>query len=210
MHILAIGEVRVTLTLERNESRSSSQSNSQNKAPLLHIRTIRLPVPAKEGKFLLKLLQLDLEAHPPTSPVTAISIVAIPAKTHSRQLGLFLPLSPDPERLEITLARIQSTVGEGRVGAPVLLDTHGPASFQQNRFVLPEMREKRAGGEKQTTAVMRIYRPPLPATLELREGKPTFLSCEGIRRQILAFAGPWKRSHDLPCFITFLIRSQSG
>jgi len=55
LHILAIGEVRVTLTLERNDSRSNSQSNSQNKAPLLHIRTVRLPVPAKEGKFLLKL-----------------------------------------------------------------------------------------------------------------------------------------------------------
>jgi protein ImuB len=123
-------------------------------------------------------------------------MLTTPARAPSQQLGLFLPLSPDPERLEITLARIQNTVGEGRVGAPVLLDTHGPASFQQNRFVLPEMREKRAGGEKQTTAVMRIYRPPLPANVELQHGKPTFVSCEGIRRQILAFAGPWKRKGD--------------
>lgn len=192
MHILAISEVRVTLTLERNDSRS----NSQSKDPLLHIRTIRLPVPAKEGKFLLKLLQLDLEAHPPASPVTAISIVAIPAKTRSRQLGLFLPLSPDPERLEITLARIQSTVGEGRAGSPELLDTHRPNAFQQNRFAQPDAVWKNDCEETNAKAALRIYRPPLAANVELREGKPAYLTCEGARRQILALAGPWRTKGD--------------
>ena len=33
-----------------------------------HIRTLRLPVPMRESKSLLKLLQMDLEAHPPTAP----------------------------------------------------------------------------------------------------------------------------------------------
>src|SRR5206468_9236124 len=84
------------------------------------------------------LLRLDLEAHPPSAPVTAVSMLTAPARARSQQLGLFLPLSPDPERLEVTLARIQNTVGECRVGAPVLFDTHGPDSFQQNRFVLSE------------------------------------------------------------------------
>ena len=185
MHILAIGEIKVTLTLERNDSR--------HKEPLLHVRTIRLPVPARDSKLLLKLLQLDLEAHPPRSPVTAVTMLAVPVEARSQQLGLFLPLSPDPERLEITLARIQGTVGENRVGVPTLLDTHGPNAFQQARFVLPEMEDKQAVREKQPTAVMRIYRPVLPATVEFREGKPTLLGCEGVRRQILAFAGPWKR-----------------
>jgi len=94
---------------------------------------------------------------------------------------------PIPGRLEVTLARIQSTVGESRVGAPVLLDTHSPNAFQQNRFVLPGMKEKRSATEKQTTAAMRIFRPPLPATVEFQEGKPVFLGCEGTRRRILAF-----------------------
>jgi len=192
MHILAISEVRVTLTLERNDSRS----NSESKDPLLHIRTIRLPVPAIEGKFLLKLLQLDLETHPPTSPVTAISIVAIPAKTRSRQLGLFLPLSPDPERLEITLARIQSTVGEGRVGSPELLNTHRPNAFQQTRFAQPEAVWKNDREGKNAKAALRIYRPPLAANVELREGKPARLTCEGASRPILALAGPWRTKGD--------------
>jgi protein ImuB len=184
MHILAIGEITVTLTLERNDSRS--------KESLFHIRTLRLPVPARDSKLLLKLLQLDLEKHPPSLPVTAVRMLTTPVKARSQQLGLFLPLSPDPERLEITLARIQSTVGEGRVGAPVLVDTHSPNAFQQSRFVLPEMKEKPSVTEKQTTVAMRIYRPPLPASVEFREGKPVLLSCEGARRQVLAFAGPWR------------------
>src|SRR2546430_66124 len=173
----SIREIKAILTLERSDSR--------RKEPVYHVRTLRLPAPARDGKLLLKLLRLDLEAHPPSAPVAAVSMLTTPARPRSQQLGLFLPLSPDPERLEITLARIQNTVGEGRVGAPVLLDTHGPDSFQQNRFVLPEMREKRAGGGKQTTAVMRIYRPPLPATLEFREGRPAVLTSEGSRQQIL-------------------------
>jgi protein ImuB len=188
MHILAIGEITVTLTLERNDSRT--------KEPIFHTRTIRLPVPARDSKLLLKLLQLDLEKHPPSLPVTAVRMLTTPVKARSQQLGLFLPLSPDPERLEITLARIQNTVGESRVGAPVLLDTHSPKSFEQKRFVLLEMKEKRSITEKQTTAAMRMFRPPIAATVEFQEGKPTFLSCEGARRRILAFAGPWRTNGD--------------
>src|SRR5258708_6452071 len=188
LHILAMGEMKDTPTLGRNDSRK--------KEPLLHIRTIRLPVPARDSKLLLKILQLDLEAHPPSSPVIAVSMLAIPAKTRSQQLGLFLPLSPDPERLELTLARIQSTVGENRVGSPVLLDTHSPDSFQQRRFVLPETKERVSVTGKQATAVMRIYRPPLPATVDFQKGRPAFLGCEGVHRQILAFAGPWRRKGD--------------
>jgi protein ImuB len=185
MHILLIGEIKVTLRLE--------PKNSRSKETVLHIRTLRLPVPGRDSKLLLKLLQLDLEAHPPSLPVTAVCITVIPAKARSRQLGLFLPLSPDPERLEITLAKIQSIVGETRVGAPIVLDTDSPISFQQSRFVLPEMTEKQLSTQKQATAAMRIYRPPLPAIVEFQEGKPTSLGCEGVRRQILAFAGPWRR-----------------
>jgi len=188
MHILAIGEIKVTLTLERNDSRT--------KEPIFHIRTIRLPVPARDSKLLLKLLQLDLEKHPPSLPVTVVRMLAIPVKPPTQQLGLFLPLSPDPGRLEVTLARIQNTVGEKRVGVPVLLDTHSPNAFQQKRFVLPEMKEKHSPTAKRPTAAMRIYRPPLPATVEFQEGKPAFLGCEGARRRIMAFAGPWRTKGD--------------
>lgn len=189
MHVLATSEVKVALTLQPDDLR--------RKEPLLHIRTLRLPVPASQSKFLLKLLQLDLQAHPPGAPVTAINIVVVPTRSRAQQLGLFLPLSPEPEALELTLARIQSTVGEDRVGAPVLLDSHRPGAFQQQRFVLPEATSmKIAARECPPAAALRIYRPALPAKVELHNQHPTNIVCFNVRKPILVLAGPIKTNGE--------------
>jgi protein ImuB len=189
MHVLATREVKVTLTLQPEDLRQ--------KEPLLHVRTLRLPVPANQSKFLLKLLQLDLQAHPPGAPVTAINIVVVPTRSRTQQLGLFLPLSPEPEALELTLARIQSTVGEGRVGSPVLLDSHRPGAFQQEHFVLPEATSmKIPARECLPTAVLRIYRPSLPVKVELHNEHPISIFCCNGRKPILAYAGPTKTNGE--------------
>jgi len=47
------------------------------------------------------------------------------------------------------------------------------------------MKEEHSVTGNQTTAAMRIFRPPLPATVDFQEGKPTFLGCEGVRTRIL-------------------------
>ena len=103
-----------------------------------HVRRLRLPVPSRDSTFLLKLLKLDLQNHAPRAAVIAVKVVATPARARTRQMGLFLPLSPEPEQLEVTLARIRNTVGDDRVGSPKLLDTHRPNAFRQDRFVVPE------------------------------------------------------------------------
>lgn len=188
MHVLAAGEIKVTLTLEGQEPRK--------KEPAVHIRTLRLPMPATESKFLLKLLQLDLQRHPPDSPVVAVNVTATPARGRKRQLGLFLPLSPEPERLEVTLAQLENVLGEGRVGAPVLVDTHRPHAFEQKHFVLREMSLKERTSSQDVRAALRIYRPPLPANVRLQEEKPMQIVCDGISRRILAYAGPWRTKGD--------------
>lgn len=188
MHVLATSEVQVTLTLQPNDSR--------NQEPQFHIRTLRLPVPTKDSRSLLKLLLLDLQAHPPNLPVIAVRIVALPAHGRTRQFGLFLPFNPEPERLQVTLARLQSTVGEGRVGTPVLLNTHRPNAFQLNTYVLPEPAAGSCEMRRSTTAALRIYRPPLPALVELEEGEPQRIVCDRASRRVLAFAGPWRTKGD--------------
>jgi protein ImuB len=188
MHVLGTSEVKVTLTLQPADLR--------NKETLQHIRTLRLPTPVTQSKVLLKLLQLDLQAHPPSAPVTAINMVVVPTRSRTRQLGLFLPLSPEPEALEITLARIQRTVGEGRVGAPVLLDSYAPDAFAQNRFVLPEASVKLSVGERPARSALRIYRPPLAATVDFEDRQPVSISCGNGRKPVLAFAGPIKTNGE--------------
>jgi protein ImuB len=183
MHVLATSELTVTLTLQPSDSRS--------KEPLQHVRKLRLPVAVKEARFLLKLLQLDLQAHPPGAPVTKIHIVAVPTRSRTRQLGLFLPLSPEPEALEITLARIEKTVGEGRVGSPALVDSHCPGAFRQNRFMLQEAQSELTMSAL-VRAALRIFRPPLPAKVELHEKRPATVICDGRRKTVLAFAGPFR------------------
>jgi protein ImuB len=212
MHVLAASEIRVALALDKNRGLEEDSANNKPKTETaVHERVLRLPVPARESKFLLKLLKLDLEAHPPGAAVTAVRMVAVPARARARQMGLYLPLSPEPEKLEVTLARISATVGEGRVGAPALLDTHRPNAFRQEKFVLAEVADKktaaagaspkaiRSAGARQaaaTTAALRIYRPALPATVELYKAKPARIVCDGAQRRVLAYAGPWRTKGD--------------
>ena len=92
-------------------------------------RTLRLPVSMRDTKVFLKLLQLDLAANPPGAPVSKIWITAQPAPPRSAQRGLFLPITPEAEKLEITLGRIKAVIGEHRAGIARLLDSHCARKF---------------------------------------------------------------------------------
>src|SRR5262249_37484321 len=102
----------------------------------VHQRTLKLPVPTQDSRVLLKLLQLDLAAHPPAAPVKKVSVELFPARVRTTQTGLFQPLAPEPAQLEITLARLRAAVGEideqgrDRVGFAANTDSHRPDSFQ--------------------------------------------------------------------------------
>ena len=81
------------------------------KTAALHERTLRLPVPSLDTKAFLKLMQLDLEAHPPAAPVVHLWMGVNPVKPQAAQNGLFVPVAPEPVKLELTLARIQALRG---------------------------------------------------------------------------------------------------
>ena len=105
------------------------------RTPNSESRILRLPVPLRDSKVFLKLLQLNLQADPPPAPILKVTITANPAKPRAAQGGLFLPLSPDPEKLELVLARIAGVVGKENVGWAELADTHRPDAFRMRRFV---------------------------------------------------------------------------
>jgi len=185
-------------------------------------RTLRLPVPMLDAKVLLKLLQLDLQAHPPGAPILKIHLAAEPARPRSTQNGLFLPVFPEPEKLELTLARITGIVGEGRAGAAELLGTHREGAFQMQPFapVVPEektsARRKKdiavqveddgpnriaeSAQEKMTAVIaLRLFRPRLRAVVNVQDGKPVKLKClvrKEIAGEIVWTAGPWRSSGD--------------
>jgi protein ImuB len=202
---LATIEVRLRLALEDKTE---------------HQRTLRLPVPMCDPRTFLKLMQLDLAAHPPAAPVTKVRLDASPAKPRVAQGGLYIATAPEPERLELTLARVAALVGEENVGSPELLDTHRPDAFRMLRFRctadlqvggrppgLPggNQHDSATGGTwtsraalevRRTVMCFRYIRPAREARVQLENGRPVFLLADSIRGPIVSASGPWRTSGD--------------
>lgn len=225
---LATQELRLTLDLsndagiedefagiasESHESRprsiappdSRGRLHVQDSRQTKFVRTLSLPLPMLDPKVFLKLLQLDLNAHPPGAPIIKIHLSAEPARPRSAQGGLFLPPSPEPEKLELTLARIAGMVGEQKVGALELLDTHHPEGFRMRRFVAEVARKvpqkKNPDSEELQSAItaLRRFRPALRASVTLQNGQPASVSCpkrKEVQGEVLWKAGPWRFSGD--------------
>ncbi len=179
-------------------------------------KTLQLPVPMRDSKMLLKLLRLQLQGDPPAGDIVKIMLAAEPARPRSAQGGLFVPGSPDPEKLELTVARLAKLVGGANIGSPELVDTHRPGEFRMKRFVvggdgagLPKRnriaRGKTAGAAsgaggagllRRPATGCRIFRPCLPASVELREGCPAKVFFRGWCGRVVAASGPWRTSGD--------------
>jgi len=158
-----------------------------------HIRTLRLPVPMRESKSLLKLLQMDLESHPPAAPTIALTLALKPVHPRTVQTGIFLPVTPAPDKLELTLARIRGIVGENNVGIPQLLNTHHPHPY---RLVTAQPAVANNQQSITNNQAFRFFRPPLPATVALDRTRPIHIAAPGIHGKVLNAAGPWRTSGD--------------
>lgn len=174
-----------------------------------HERRLSLPYPMRDHKVFLKLLLLDTEMHPPQAAVRAISISCEPVKPRVLQNGLFEPLAPAPDKLELTLARLAKLVGEENIGSPALLDTHRPDAFSMKRFTLQTIADvhKRRTKKNRQSAIgnrqslgFRMFRPPLRAIVQADQGWPTQISAWGKQRsvygKVVDVAGPWRTTGD--------------
>src|SRR5487761_58113 len=196
---LAAGAIRVRFDLERSPEkhfRSLDDNPHSKSAPGIYEKVLSLPVPMRDSKMLLRLLRLQLQANPPPAPIVKITIAADSARQRVAQGGLFLPSSPDPEKLELTIARLTNLVGDSNIGSPELVDTHRPGEFRMSRFI-PSRDESplRHKCRKPATA-FRAFRPSLPVKVELRDGHPARISFRGMRGQVVAASGPWRTSGD--------------
>jgi len=204
---LAAQELKLELTLENGRAETDAALTQFQ-------RTIRLPVPLLDAKTFLKLLQLDLKSHPPGAPVVKVQLRIEPAKPRPAQNGLFIPVSPEPEKLELTLARINGIVGDGRVGSPMLLDTHRREAFEMRHFTpsestsLSQGRLARPAGRgrpalptqtREIITALRIFRPPIAVRVSHRNGRPSHVMSRKRRQisgEVLWAAGPWRSSGD--------------
>jgi len=139
----------------------------------LHRRVLRPALPSADRKFLLKLLQLEIGAHPPEAAVVALTLAAEAGPSSKVQLGLFVPQMPEPSRLDVTLARLKALVGDDRVGSPALEDTHRSGGFHIEGFasekLLPTLS---AMGPRKRVGQPKSGREAAPARMALRRVRP--------------------------------------
>lgn len=174
----------------------------------------KLPAPTQDKNLLFNLIRLHLEKTIFTAPIRCLRLEAVPVKPRLAQGDLFLPPSPEPEKLELTLERIRGVVGStdtdgvNCVGSPHLLDTHKSGTFTLQRFSsLPDVNQqchpRRSEGSMPFAdrvspcapiVALRIFRPALETKVELDGAKPHFVHLASRHRRVLAASGPWTTS----------------
>lgn len=158
----------------------------------MHEGTIRPALPTTDRKFLLKLLQLEIGMHPPPDAVLALTLTAEAGQSSTVQLGLFAPQTPEPSRLDVTLARLKAIVGEDRVGSPRLEDTHRAGSFRMESFTVNGCAS--ALKTEGARMALRRVRPPSPVRVVLHAMKPAAFREGENRFEIMTAYGPWRTS----------------
>jgi protein ImuB len=172
--------------------------------------SLELPVPTRDAKLLLKLLRLRLQSHPPGAPIQKIQMTAQSSLSRVTQGSLFIPTAPDPDKLELTIARIASVVGDGNVGSPKLLDSHRPDAFLMEKFSVAVADGSSSGSTSKTSVqnnpaenlkkesapqiALHVFRPPVPARVRLDGNKPVFASFQGCSGRVVYASGPWRAS----------------
>jgi protein ImuB len=179
--VLALASVTVELKLEGGGT---------------HVRTVRPALPSNERPMWLKLIHLDMEAHPPGAGVVGIVLTAEPGSTSKVQMGLFSPQLPEAMRLDVTLARIRALVGEECVGRPVLVDTHRPDGFRVEGFSVVGVGERAGSSREGSLAAMRWLRPAENVAVMLRRKQPVGFVFRERRYEVERAYGPWVMSGD--------------
>ena len=156
-------------------------------------RDLQLPIPMLNPKLFLQLLHLDLKTHPPSAPISKVRLTADPVRPRFAQGGLFLPVAPEAERLELTLARAKGIVGEERVGVAKVLDTHRLDPFRIERFEVTAPANQEPVAKRSNRVAKRIFRPPMAVVVLVSNGCPVRLQ---PHRDVVACSGPWHTSGE--------------
>lgn len=158
-----------------------------------HIVRIAPANPTQNRDALLKLLDLELQAHPPQSEVIAIRLDADPAQPQRAQRGLFQSQFPESDKLDLLVARLRSIAGEQNVGSPELANSHREDAFAMAPF-RPEPAPSNDGQVRPVRPALRTFRPAQSVRVLLANERPHTVIWSGTKLAIVDVAGPWHKS----------------
>ncbi len=160
------------------------------------VREVNLAAPTRETAPLLQLVRLDLMRRPPDGPVTAVLIVARPARVRAAQMDFLRPAGPAPDRLAATIARLGALCGPENVGAPRAEDTWREEAVGINPFALGEPASPATGDDGTRSLTIRRYRPPEEIEVIWGPDGPAALRGKETTARILVAAGPYRLSSE--------------
>lgn len=158
-----------------------------------HTLEVRPAIPAQSRELLLKLLHLKLQAEPPRAGIVGVSLSAEPAVPQVAQRGLFQAQFPEPDKLNLLIARLSAVVGEGNVGSPALVNSHRDEEFVMAAFQ-PDAVARTVIQPIAPRSALRRFRPAQPAKVAFRDAVPVLLFWKGNRLELNLVSGPWQTS----------------
>lgn len=178
--VLALASITVTFALEGETT---------------YARTVQPPLPTNDKQLWVKLLHIDLEAHPPQAAIVSLTLLAEPGSISKIQLGLFSPQLPEPMRLDVTLARIRAIVGDECVGRAELSDTHRRKGFRMEPFTVSANSTPVTSAGRSPSA-SRQLRPAENVSVTLQSQRPKAFVFREKRYVVERIYGPWLTGGD--------------
>jgi protein ImuB len=166
-------------------------------------KLFNIPAPTRDAEMLFRTLHTHLENARTDSPIHWLRLSFKPCRPRQDQFSLFEAALRDPHQFHETLARLGALLGSGRAGTPRLEDTHRPDSVHIDPAALcqgqaqPDIGGLAAhcnGQDRSQGLALRRFRPPVAATVELRNNKPVLLNCPLFTGAIVQSRGPWRLS----------------
>jgi protein ImuB len=156
-------------------------------------RLLALAAATGDPRVWLRRLRQALESEPPSAPVDFVGLAAEGCPPRRDQLDLFRPAGPAPAALGALLAELEALCGPDRVGAPRVPDDHRPDALAMAPFD-PTARAAAGEAPQAGGAVLslRTLRPPLPAAVRMRAGRPAWVRSAVANGEVVHSAGPWR------------------
>lgn len=177
-------------------------------------RELLLPTAHTDVKTFVTLARLELSSHPPGEPVEGIRVTLHASPRRVAQFSLFEPVQPSPEKLDVTLARLNNLVGEGRVGTPVLPESHRDDTCAVRPFT-PSISSAKATKARHASSTkaglshgsaladpralrtfrmaLRCLRPAPEAEVRIERAVPVHVASRGLcNGPVGHHAGPWR------------------
>jgi protein ImuB len=163
-----------------------------------HTRVLHLPAAMRDARMLRTLILLDLESHPPSAGIDVVEIEVDVAPGRIVQATLLARPLPSAEQITTLLARLRALMGESRVGAPAIVDSHDERDVAMAEFKVDVGRVFRPGiNDIVAKTALRRCRLPISARVVTDRQMPTEVWPAARRLpggRVIARAGPWRTS----------------